>query len=55
MRESYKRGALVAALLADIVFNAWALLEMRRREQAWKRAVAEDAEKAKVPDGVSGD
>jgi hypothetical protein len=55
VRESYKRGALIAALVADIAFNVFALLEMRRREQAWKHAVAEDAEKAKVTDGVSGD
>ena len=52
MKESYKRGALIAALIGDIVFNVWALLEMRKREKAWNDAIAEDLEKTK--DGVSG-
>lgn len=55
MRESYKRGALIAALVADVLFNVLALVEMRKREKAWNQAVTEDIEKAKVADGVSGD
>lgn len=54
--ERYKRGALVAALLADILFNVLALVEMHKRERAWNNAVAEDLENAKTKetDGVSG-
>jgi len=54
MRESYKRGALIAALVADIIFNALTLAEIWKRNKAWKDAVAEDTEKAKTS-GVSGD
>jgi hypothetical protein len=48
----YKRWALIGALIADVAFNVMVLLEHRKRDRAWARAIAAD-EIEKIPDGAA--
>jgi hypothetical protein len=46
---------LIGLLAGDIAFNVWYLVQARKREKAWDAALAEEVEKVKAADGVSGD
>jgi hypothetical protein len=49
--NEYKRWALIGALIADVAFNVIVLVQNRKRDRAWAKAVADDVEK--IPDGTA--